>query len=89
MLEEVHRFANVPVEVHGTSYWDILSLYQHLLTGMREYVRRYGDTLDGIGIDTWGVDFGLLAQDGSLLQNPVTYRDPRSAGMVETILSSD
>lgn len=84
-LEEVHRFANSAVEVGGTSYWDILALYQHLLIGMREYVQRYGETVDGIGIDTWGVDFGLLASDGSLLQNPVTHRDARTTGMVEAI----
>ena len=46
---------------------------------------RYGETVDGIGIDTWGVDFGLLARDGSLLQNPVTYRDGAPTGMVEAM----
>jgi rhamnulokinase len=84
-LEEIHRFPNEPVEVCGTLYWDVLALYRHVLEGMRSYVQRFGDTVQGIGLDTWGVDFGLLDRDGHLLQNPVHYRDRRTAGMVEAV----
>ena len=77
-LEEIHRFLNEPVEVCGTLHWDILSLYNNILKGMREYVKRYGDSVDGIGIDTWAVDFALFGKDGKLLQNPVCYRDKRT-----------
>lgn len=84
-LEEIYRFPNEAVEVGGTLYWDILSLFNHLLKGMREYARRFGPEVDGIGIDTWGVDFGLLARDGRLLGNPVHHRDHRTRGMVEAL----
>ena len=80
-LEEIHRFANEPVEVCGTLHWDVLSLYGNILKGLRAYAQRFGDAVDGIGVDTWGVDFGLLARDGSLLQNPVHYRDRRTETM--------
>ena len=81
--EEIHRFLNEPVEVHDTRYWDILALYNNLLKGMRAYVARHGENVDGIGIDTWAIDFGLLGEDGHLLENPIMYRDRRTEGMVE------
>jgi len=84
-FEEIYRFPNEPVEVRGTFFWDVLALYRHILKGMQEYAQRFGPDVDGIGIDTWGVDFGLLARDGSLLQNPVHHRDRRTEGMLEAV----
>jgi rhamnulokinase len=84
-LEEIHRFPNEPVELLGTLYWDALSLHKEILKGMKIYSGRFGGSVDGIGIDSWVVDFGLLARDGTLLGNPVHYRDPRTEGMVEKI----
>ena len=84
-LEEIHRFSNEPVEICGTLHWNVLSIYSNVLKGMRVYSGRFGDSVDGVGIDTWGLDFGLLAKDGSLLQNPVQYRDRRTIGMVEEV----
>jgi rhamnulokinase len=84
-LEEIHRFLNGPVEVRGTLYWDVLALYRNVLEGLRIYCDRYGDTVEGIGVDTWGVDFGLLAADGSLLQNPVCYRDHRTDDVPDVV----
>lgn len=84
-LEEIHRFPNEPVEVGGTLYWDVLALYNNLLKGMREYTARYGESVEGVGIDTWGVDFGLLDREGKLLQNPVHYRDRRTHDMLEEL----
>ncbi len=84
-LEEIHRFPNEPVTVRGTLHWDVLSLYNNVLKGMREYAGRYGEGVSGVGIDTWAVDFGLLASDGSLLQNPVCYRDARTEGMPRVV----
>jgi len=84
-LEELHRFANEPVEVCGTLHWDALCLYSNILKGLRAYAQKCGDAVDGIGVDTWGVDFGLLARDGSLLQNPVHYRDRRTEAMPELV----
>jgi len=86
-LEEIHRFANQPVEVCDTLHWDVLAIHANVLQGIREYVRRFGDRADGIAVDTWALDFGLLASDGKLLQNPVAYRDRRTEGMVEKALA--
>ena len=74
-IEECHRFANRPVPLRGTLYWDILDLYRGVLDGLAA-----AGALDGIGIDAWGVDYGLLDADGALLANPVHYRDARTAG---------
>ena len=84
-LEEIHRFPNEPVDLAGTLYWDFLGLCNNLLKGMRAYVHRFGTSVHGIGVDTWGVDFGLLAGDGSLLQNPVHYRDRRTEGILDRV----
>jgi rhamnulokinase len=81
-IEEIHRFANRPVRVLDTLYWDVVALYANLIEGMRIYSGRFGPQVASIGIDTWGVDFGLLARDGSLLQNPVCYRDRRTEGVL-------
>jgi len=56
-----------------------------VLKGMRQYVRRFGDNVDGVGIDTWGLDFGLIDEDGRLLENPIHYRDKRTEGMGEKV----
>ncbi|HEY3397939.1 MAG TPA: rhamnulokinase family protein [Armatimonadota bacterium] len=82
VLEELHRFPNEPVLVGDTLHWDILSLYRNVLQGMRAYVERYGASVESVGIDSWSVDFGLLAGD-ELVGNPVHYRDRRTEGMVE------
>lgn len=81
-IEEIHRFPNRPVRVLDTLYWDALALYANLIEGMRIYSGRFGPHAASIGIDTWGVDFGLLARDGSLLQNPVCHRDRRTEGVL-------
>src|SRR3954467_1369882 len=80
-LSEVHRFPNRPVRTAGTLHWDILGLYGGVLDGLRAAGRDAG-RLDGVGIDSWAVDYGLLDADGDLLSNPVHYRDERHATAV-------
>lgn len=80
-MEEVHRFANDPVMVRGTMYWDVLRLFHEIKQGMTK--AHLAGPFASVGIDTWGVDFGLLDERGNLLENPVHYRDARTAGMVE------
>ena len=81
-LTELHRFPNGPVGVTGHLYWDVLQLWSNLKTGLR----RVGDApLAGIGVDTWGVDFGLLDAAGNLLGNPHHYRDTRTDGVMEQV----
>jgi rhamnulokinase len=82
-LEEIHRFPTGGTDVLGTLYWDILGFHKGVLEGLAIYTRRYGRELHGIGIDTWGVDFGLLDGQGALVANPVHYRDARTEGMME------
>lgn len=81
-LEEVHRFPNGPVRVLGRMHWNVLSLFDNLKQAVGGAVSDAGG-IDSIAVDTWGVDFGLLAKDGSLVGNPVHYRDPRTDGMME------
>jgi len=81
-LDEIHRFPNSPVKLGDTLYWDFLSLFTHLKEGIRLAVKK-GYQLKGIGVDTWGVDFGLIDKSGKLLSNPVCYRDTRTEGMSE------
>jgi len=78
-LHEVYRFPNEPVAVGGTLYWDILRLYAEVRHGLAGAARRFA--LAGAGIDSWGVDFGLLDASGALLGNPVHYRDARTTGV--------
>ena len=78
-LHEVHRFPNEPVAAGGTLYWDILRLYADVRHGLGLTARQF--PLASAGIDSWGVDFGLLDASGALLGNPVHYRDARTTGV--------
>lgn len=80
-LEEVHRFSNDPVMVNGTLYWDVLRLFHEIKQGI--ICAKNAGGFDSIGIDTWGVDFGLIDEFGCLVENPVHYRDKRNEGMIE------
>lgn len=80
-LEEIHRFSNDPVIVNGTMYWDTLRLFYEIKQGIVK--AKLAGGFDSIGIDTWGVDFGLLDKEGKLLENPIHYRDDRTKGMIE------
>jgi rhamnulokinase len=77
-LEEVYRFPNNPALVNGTLYWDILYLWNEIKTGLAKCARL--GNIDSIGVDAWGNDFGLIDNEGQLLQNPVHYRDKRTEG---------
>ncbi len=85
-LEEAHRFPNTPVRVGtlsgSTLHWDVLRLWNDIQEGLSKARVTQGE-LSGIGVDTWGVDFGLLDVEGQLLGNPVHYRDSRNDGMME------
>jgi rhamnulokinase len=83
-VREVARFDNVPVRVGGVLYWDVLRLYQSILDGLRA-----ADAgVDAVGVDSWAVDYGLLDADGRLLGNPVHYRDARTAGVMDRVLTT-
>jgi rhamnulokinase len=82
-LEELHRFNNGPVRVLDSLQWNLLRLWSEIKLGLTKAAKAYGKSLAGVGLDTWGVDFGLLAADDTLLGNPYHYRDSRTNGMME------
>jgi rhamnulokinase len=81
-MEEIHRFPNRKVPMDGTLYWDFPGLFFEILAAIAEAGRRCDD-LQGMAVDTWGVDFGLLGADGQLIANPVCYRDKRTEGALD------
>ncbi len=84
-LEIIHRFPNRAVPVRGTLYWDILYLWHGMLAGLQHWKHNANLDLDGIGLDTWAVDFALLDESGKLLDNPVHNRDTRTNGMMDRV----
>jgi rhamnulokinase len=83
-VEEVHRFANVPVESRGVLSWDAPRLRGEVFAGLRRAAR--DAPVDAVAVDSWGVDFGLVDQAGELLQNPVHYRDARRTAAFPAVL---
>ena len=82
-LEEVHRFGNGGVRARGSLFWDVLGIHREMLTGLRKVAATGG--LQGIGIDSWAIDYGLLDRDGVLLGNPYSHRDSRTDGVLEQV----
>ncbi len=83
-LRENHRFSNDPVMVNGRFRWDILRIFHEIKQSIRE-VGLSGEQIVGMGIDTWGVDYGLIDGKGELLSNPMHYRDTRTAGIAKAL----
>src|SRR5947207_11416678 len=83
-LEELHRFANGPVEIAGTLRWDVLRLWSEIQHGLTIANRLHGNSIRSVGVDTWGVDFVLLSKENELLGHPFHYRDSRTQGMLRT-----
>lgn len=84
VMEEVHRFGNRQVRLGDHVYWDFPALFEDMKAGLKKAAAK-GYNVKSIGIDTWGVDFGLIDRDGQLLGNPVCYRDARTAGVPEEV----
>ena len=82
-IDEVHRFSNDPVLLKDTLHWDFLRLLHEIKRGLVS--ARDAGGFDSVGVDTWGVDFGLLDSAGRLLENPVHYRDHRTDGIPEAV----
>jgi sugar (pentulose or hexulose) kinase len=86
-IKQLHRSPNGMINVRGTLHWDIIGIYREMLTGLNIAAAQCGDTTESIGIDTWGVDFGLFDNQGKLIGNPVAYRDRRRVMAVDEFLS--
>ncbi|MBQ7793032.1 MAG: rhamnulokinase [Clostridia bacterium] len=82
-LEEKHRFSNDPVNINGSLHWDVLRLFFEIKQGILKCANSGDRDIDCIGIDTWGVDYGLLDENDKLLGNPYHYRDTRTDGMYD------
>jgi rhamnulokinase len=82
-LTEAHRFPNGPVRLPDGLHWDILRLWAEVKQGIALAIRDHAPDLVSLGVDTWGVDFGLLDRNGALIGNPSHYRDGRTDGMLE------
>src|SRR5215472_7319338 len=82
-MEEVRRFSNDPVKSAGSLRWDVARLWLEMRRTLAEAGQH---RLQGIGVDTWGVDYALLDKRGQLLENPFHYRDARTNGVMETVV---
>lgn len=80
-IQEIARFRNEPLRFQRRLHWNILSLWSHMTDAIGQCAQHGHKTLAGIGVDTWGVDFGLIGSDGALLRNPLCYRDPITLGI--------
>lgn len=87
VMEEVHRFGNRQVRLGDHVYWDFPALFEDMKVGLRKAASK-GYAVESIGVDTWGVDFGLIDRDGQLLGNPVCYRDARTVGMIDKLFKT-
>ncbi|MFZ4456899.1 MAG: rhamnulokinase [Bacteroidales bacterium] len=85
-LTEVHRFTNQPIKIGNGFHWNLPSLWVEIKTGLRK-VLEIENQIDGIGIDTWGVDYGLLDRNGNIIGIPYSYRDFRTNGLTEDMTS--
>ncbi len=84
-ITDTHRFSNDPVHVHKHMHWDILRLFHEVKQGLIKTRLQGYREIQSIGIDTWGVDFGLLNHQGELLGNPYHYRDDQTQGIMEEV----
>ena len=81
-LNEKHRFPNPTGRMRGHLHWNLLQQWEELKTGLRK-VAAEKIQIAGIGVDTWGVDFGFIGKNGEILGNPYHYRDSRTDGLME------
>lgn len=84
-IRELHRFPNAGVRAAGKLHWNILGIWSEIQAGLRKYNATISQTPDGIAVDAWGVDFGLLDRSGQLVANPVHYRDKRTNGIPQRV----
>ena len=84
-LEEIHRFPNKQIKILGHLHWDILYLFEELKKGLSLTIKSGHGDIQSIGIDTWGVDFGLLGKNNELLGFPYTYRDSNTNGIMNKV----
>ncbi|MCS6772260.1 MAG: rhamnulokinase [Kiritimatiellae bacterium] len=82
IVEEVHRFANGGHRINGHYHWNTVGLFAEIKAGLAKAARQYGSRIVSAGVDSWGVDYGLIDRRGDLLGIPYQYRDSRTNGML-------
>jgi rhamnulokinase len=90
LLEEVRRFHYPPVQMDGHLRWNLVSIFDEIKTGMRqacELARQLRRPIQSVGVDSWGVDYGLIDAEGKLLELPICYRDERTQGVMERVFA--
>jgi rhamnulokinase len=90
LLEEVRRFHYAPSQRAGHLRWNFSQIFEEIKTGAREAgerARALGGTVKSIGIDSWGVDYGIIDTAGNLLEDPICYRDGRTQGIFEQVFA--
>jgi rhamnulokinase len=86
-IQELHRFVNNGIWLGEHLHWDVLHIWNEIKIGLSAAANEYGESVFSIGMDTWGVDFGLLAADDTLIGIPYHYRDQRTKGIMETVFT--
>src|SRR5580693_1048861 len=86
-IDEIRRFSNQPIHSAGGMHWDAPRLWFEMQSALQSLSLHNINQLDGIGVDTWGVDYALLGETGALLENPYHYRDARTAGVMERVMN--
>jgi rhamnulokinase len=87
-LAELHRFWNGAIQQADGLHWNIDQLFTEIKTGLKKGFATYGSSVEAIGVDTWGVDYGLLDTNGKLLNQPFHYRDSRTDGMMPRVFEA-
>lgn len=86
-IEEIRRFPNQPVHYNEAMHWDAPRLWFEMQSALHSLSAHEITQLDGIGVDTWGVDYALIGENGALLENPYHYRDARTAGAMGRVMN--
>ncbi len=84
-LEDIHRFPNKIINIHGNLHWDIFYLFDEALKGIKKCFEKGHNDIKSIAVDTWGVDFGLISKDDKILETPYSYRDKRTNGILKNV----
>ena len=82
-LREVHRFRTEGLTMLGVRQWDVARIYEEMVNGIARCAREHGPELDGMGVDTWGVDYALVDGENNFIGRPFAYRDARTEGVME------
>jgi rhamnulokinase len=83
ILHEVHRFNTHTVKLGDSLYWNVNEIFEEMLKGMNRARTKFGSGFNGIGVDTWGVDYVLINKEGNNIGNPYHYRDDRTDGIMK------